>query len=87
MPVAKALTSGVSKMPTSGILMPALAEYSRTVSINQNSVEFEGVSITCTPIALFADHLEMAREMKEPPKPMTAAKISSDVRFRPLAFR
>jgi hypothetical protein len=43
--------------------------------------------MTCTPMAFFADHLEMASEMKEPPKPMTAAKISSEVRFRPLALR
>ena len=42
---------------------------------------------TAYPIAFFADHLEMASEMKEPPKPMTAAKISSDARFSPLAFR
>ena len=87
MPVAKALTSGDSKTPTSGILMPASVAYLRTVSTNQNSVEFEGASITRTPIDRFTDHFEMASEMNEPPKPITAAKISNDVRSRPLAFR
>ena len=87
MPVAKALTSGESKMPTSGMPTPASAANFRTVSTSQNSVEFAGASITRTPIDFFAIHFEMASEISEPPKPITAAKISSEVRLRPWALR
>ncbi len=55
--------------------------------MSQSSVEFDGVSITRTPIDFFAIHLEIASEMNEPPKPITAAKISSEPRFSPFAVR
>ena len=32
--------------------------------------------MTCTPMALLAIHLEISSEMKAPPKPKIAAKIS-----------
>ena len=67
--------------------MPTSTEYLRIVSSNQNSVEFEGASMTCTPIAVFADHLEMASEISEPPNPITPANTSKEPRFRPLALR
>ncbi len=41
--------------------------------------------MTWTPIDRFAIHLEMAREMKAPPKPNRAAKASSPPRLPPLA--
>ena len=34
--------------------------------------------MTRAPVSRFADHLEIASEMKEPAKPITAEKINSD---------
>ena len=72
---------------TSGIRMPDFSAYLRTVSTSQRSVGLAGFSSTCTPRERLTDHLEIASEMKEPPKPITAAKISSEVRLRPFSFR
>ncbi|MNC91607.1 hypothetical protein D3C83_79010 [compost metagenome] len=57
--------------------MPALSAWRLTVSTSQRSVVFDGTSITCAPVAIFAIHLEMSSETKAPPKPKTAAIISS----------
>jgi hypothetical protein len=40
--------------------------------------------MTRTPIIRLAIHFDMAREISEPAKPMTAEKISSAVRSRPI---
>jgi|GEM_PF-3405009 len=82
MPVAKALGSGELKIPTSGMPMPASRAWRRTVSSNHCSVLLRGCSMTWTRMVFLAIHLEMAREMNEPPKPNTAAKISRAFRFR-----
>lgn len=66
--------------------MPVCPAYLRTVSTSQASVVFDGALITRTPIIFLAIHLETAREMSDPPKPITAAKISSAVKFSPCPF-
>ena len=82
-PVAKAFGSGESKMPTSGMPMPAACACWRTVFTSQRSVSLAGCVMTCTPMARLAIHLEMSSEMNAPPKPKTAEKISRPVRFMP----
>ena len=67
--------------------MPAASAWRRTVSTSQRSASERGVSITSAPVMRLADHLEMASEMNEPPKPITKAKTSSDERLSPLAVR
>ena len=83
MPVAKALTSGASKMATSGMPMPAACACRRTVSTNHRSVGVDGVSITCAPTMRFAAHLEIASDMNAPPIPNTAANTSSGPKASP----
>jgi hypothetical protein len=41
-----------------------------------------GCSITCTAIERLAIHFETSSDIKEPAKPISAEKISKDVRFR-----
>ena len=88
-PVANAFGSGESKMPTSGMPMPAACAWRCTVPTSQLSVELAGCVITRTPIMRFADHLEIASEKNEPTKPMTADMTSSLPRSRsePCASR
>ena len=81
-PVAKAFGSGESKMPTSGIPMPASRACRCTVPTSQLSVALPGWPITRTPIIRFAVHFEMASETNEPVKPTTAANASSLPRSR-----
>ena len=78
-PVAKAFGSGDSKMPTSGMPMPAVCACGCTVSTSQRSVSLAGSVMTCTPMERLAIHLEMSSEMNAPPKPNTAEKISRPV--------
>ncbi len=85
-PVANAFISGVSKMPTSGMPMPAFSACTRTVSTSQRSVAVDGWSMTRTPIIRLAVHLDMASEIREPVKPTTAAKASSDPMSRPTPW-
>ena len=56
-PVAKAFISGASKMPTSGMPMPAACAWRRTVSTSQLSAALRGCSMTRTPIMRLADEL------------------------------
>ena len=88
-PVAKAFGSGESKMPTSGMPMPASCACCCTVFTSQLSAEFVGCVMTRTPIIRLADHFDMASEMNAPVKPTTAANTSSAPRFRstPCASR
>src|SRR5690606_17820367 len=48
-----------------------------TVFSSQLSVALRGVSITCAPVICFAIHFDIASEMNEPVKPITAEKTSS----------
>ncbi|MNN28202.1 hypothetical protein D3C81_1417630 [compost metagenome] len=43
--------------------------------------------MTCAPVDHLAMVLDISSEIKEPPKPISAAKASSMPRFRPLAVR
>ena len=85
-PVANALGSP-SKMPTSGMPMPALSANLRTVSTIQRSSAEPLPSMTCTPELHLATGLEISSEMMAPPNPMMKANPSSAPRFRPLAVR
>ena len=72
-PVAKALTSGLSKIPTSGILgNPADWANVYTVSTKRRSkaLVVRG-SITRTPMVHLASCRDIARLMNAPPKPST----------------
>jgi hypothetical protein len=53
-----------------------------TVSTSHISAWLRGSRITWAPVARLAIHLEMAREMKDPPIPYTAEKIKSAWRSR-----
>ena len=77
MPVAKAFISGESYTATSGIPIPAALACRATVAINHCSVAFRGCSITTAPVERFAIHFDMAKDIKEPPKPNTAANTSN----------
>ena len=85
-PVAKALGSP-SKMPTSGMPMPALSANLRTVPTIQASSGDWGLSIMRMPVVHLAIGLLISSEMIAPPKPMISAKPSNAVRFSPLAVR
>ncbi len=63
-------------MATSGILMPAWLACRWTVPSNQDSVGLEGSVMTRAPVMRLAIHLDIAREMNEPPKPITSDRIS-----------
>jgi len=82
-PVANALGSGLSKIPTSGMPIPESRAMRATVSTSQRSKALPGCSITRTPMKRLAIHLDIAKEMKEPPIPMMAAKTSSATGFPP----
>ncbi len=83
-PVAKAFGAGESKIPTSGMSTPTLRACWATTDSSQRPVGsvVDGSTI-CTPMARLAIHLDIAREMNEPPKPMNAAKTSSPPRLWP----
>ncbi len=85
-PVAKAFGSGELKTPTSGMPIPASRDCRRTVSTSHCSDWLAGCSMICTPMARLAVHLDMASEIKEPPKPMMADKSSSAFRSRSTPF-
>jgi hypothetical protein len=57
-----------------------------TVSINHFSRLLFGVLITTAPVIRLAIHLEIARDIKAPPKPNTAEKISRAFRSRSEPF-
>ena len=65
-------------MATSGMEIPAAFACFPTVSTSHISAWLRGSRITWAPVARLAIHLEIAREMKEPPIPYTAEKISSE---------
>ncbi len=67
-------------MATSGIEIPASCACRCTVLRSQLSAALRGVSMTCAPVRRFADHFEMASDMNDPEKPMTAEKISNACR-------
>ena len=75
-PVAKALGCGESKTPTSGMPMPACSASPRTVLTSHCSSAVVGCSITRTPMARLAIHLDRASEISEPPNPNSAAMTS-----------
>jgi len=75
-PVAKALGSGESKMPTSGMPMPAASACRRTVSTSQCSWASAGCSMICTPMPCLAIVFERNSEISEPLKPITAEKTN-----------
>jgi hypothetical protein len=54
--------------------MPACCACLCTVEISQDSAEFDGWVITRAPVERLAIHLDIASEMKEPPKPMQQAQ-------------
>jgi len=81
--VAKAFGSGESKMPTSGMPMPAVCACCVTTLTSQRSVSLAGFVMTLTPMARLAIHLEMSSEMNAPPKPKTAEMTSKPVTFMP----
>ena len=56
--------------------IPAALACFPTVSNSHISAGPRGSWITWAPVERLAIHLEMAREMKEPPIPYTAEKIS-----------
>ncbi|OPZ50600.1 MAG: hypothetical protein BWY90_01574 [Deltaproteobacteria bacterium ADurb.BinA014] len=89
MPVAKAFGAAESNIATSGMPMPAIVACFFTVSTSQISAVFLGEAITCAPVRRLAIHLDIAREISEPPKPKTAAKISKlyIFKFVPLSSR
>ena len=78
-PVAKAFGSGESNTPTSGMPMPACVASWRTVPTSHSSFAFAGLSMTRTPMARLAIHLEMPSEISAPPNPNTAAMTSRPV--------
>src|SRR3569832_2440891 len=67
--------------------MPARSASLLTVSSSQNSVEFDGVSITCAPVDHLAIGLLISSEMMEPVKPTTSENTSSIGRLRPALVR
>ena len=75
-PVAKALGSGESNTPTSGMPMPAFCAWLRTVATSHCSASLAGCAMTCTRIAILAIHLEISSEMNAPPKPKIAENTS-----------
>ncbi len=82
-PVAKALGSP-SKMPTSGMPMPALSANLRTVPTIQASSGDCGLSIMRRPAVHLAIGLLISSEMIAPPKPMISAKPSRAVEVQPV---
>ena len=82
-PVAKALGCGDSKMPTSGMPMPARCAWARIVSTSHCSVLLAGCSMTRTPMERLAIHLDRNSEMSAPPNPNRAAKTSRPPRSLP----
>ena len=74
-------------MATSGIGRLARLANLATVSTNQTSVEDDGCSITRAPVLHLAIGLDINKEMKEPPKPISAAKASNMPKLSPLAVR
>ena len=85
-PVAKALGSP-SKIPTSGMRMPALSANLRTVSRIHASSALPGWVISLTPALHLATGLEISNEMIAPPNPMIKANPSSEPRFNPAGVR
>src|SRR3989338_8599583 len=63
--------------------MPAASACLRTVSTSQRSVGSTGFSMTCAPTMRLADHLDIASEISEPAKPITADSTSSALKLMP----
>ncbi len=74
-------------MATSGMpTLDAIASF-LTVSTSQISAAVLGLVITSAPIKRLAIHFDIASDMKEPPKPNTAANASKLVIFKPFLSR
>src|SRR5438105_3361282 len=84
-PVANAFGCGESKIPTSGMPMPAARAWLATTPTSHCSVALPGWSMTRTPMDVLAIHFDRASEMNEPAKPKKAAKTSSPPRLLPWA--
>src|SRR3569832_623102 len=67
--------------------MPARSASLLTVSSSQNSVEFDGVSITCAPVDHLAIGLLISSEMMEPVKPTTSENTSNNKKKKPTQNR
>src|SRR3989338_10795001 len=63
--------------------IPAESAWRFTVSTSQRSVGSLGLSMTCAPTIRLADHLDIASEINEPAKPITADITSSAVKLMP----
>src|SRR3989338_5985175 len=63
--------------------MPAESAWRFTVSTSQRSVGSLGFSMTCAPTMRLADHLDIASEINEPAKPITADITSSALKLIP----
>src|SRR4051812_43971148 len=85
-PVANAF-GAPSKIATSGMPTPARSARLLTVLTSQYSVLPSEPSIRRAPVLHFAIVFDIASEMNEPPKPMTAENTSSIWRLRPSAVR
>ena len=74
-------------MPTSGVVMPAFCAKRSTVATSQAWVGSGEPLISCSLVVHLAIGLLISSEMNAPPKPITSAKPSSELRFSPLALR
>src|SRR3989338_970932 len=63
--------------------MPAESAWRFTVSTSQRSVGSLGFSMTCAPTMRLADHLDIASEISEPEKPITADITSNALKLIP----
>src|SRR3989338_8730221 len=63
--------------------MPAESAWRFTVSTSQRSVGSLGFSMTSAPTMRLADHLDIASEISEPAKPITADITSSALKLIP----
>ena len=66
--------------------IPACFAWRLTVSTSHCSLLLRGCSMTCTPMPRLAIIFDMASEMNEPPKPITADMTSRACRLRSTPF-
>src|SRR3569623_861002 len=67
--------------------IPARSDKRLTVSSSQNSLEFDGVSITCAPVDHLAIGLLINKEKIDPVNPTTSENTSSIGKLRPALVR
>ena len=86
-PVAKALLTGLGKIPTSGMPMPAACAWRATVSTNHCSRALRGVSIMRVRVLILAIFLDSSRLTTLPAMPNTKQNSNKAFKFRsmPLA--